>query len=483
MSEPSGLSCLRPSVSRFPPTKAAQKYASSALAALFLLGVSSCGSKEVPLLPEEIAGHCNYVNKFSSEPECRNYHGDWPADRIMEDCADWNGQADIGTPCSDDKILGQCIFEKDGLYIAARALGDNADRCGSTKRGCELFGGGVFDPAPICGGVEGGSDSGGLPTFQQPVRVCKDPIAGEAPGKSAGGQVCTWEMISGVTEEGRHFEDYASCDRVRTQRPYYPAGTLPNNTREDPRMKDPTYATEQAWVMSQVRSAACVCCHSTKAPKGQSNWYVDQPGNFINGFFDRGLAMGAGWLDTVGFGAYPPSENNGFTRSTPDNPGHGIFPTTDDARMRRFFENELAFRGKTRADFAGEKYVAGPLDEQRFFRPAACTRGEGVRADGLLMWKGGNARYVYVLEATAASPTVPPNLDLPQGTLWRIDVPVEGKPVASGTVKYGSLPAGLSQKFPASGGAPSALVSGKQYYLYALADILQPVTRCLFTAP
>ena len=50
--------------------------------------------------------------------------------------------------------------------------------------------------------------------------------------------------------------------------------------------------------------------------------------------------------------------------------------TQDDARMRRFFENELAARGKTRADFAGEKYVAGPLDEQRFFRPAACTRGK-----------------------------------------------------------------------------------------------------------
>ncbi len=454
------------------------------LAACLVIGFASCGSKEVPLLPEEISGHCNYVNKFSSEPECRNYHGDWPADKIMEDCADWNGTADIGTPCSAQSVLGQCILEKDGLYIAAQAIGDNPDKCAATKRGCELFGGGVFDAAPICGGVESsGSDGVGLPVFQQPVRVCKDPVAGEAAGQSAGGQVCTWEMISGVTEEGRHFEDYASCDRVRTQRPYYGAGTLPNNTREDPRLKDPTYATEQAWVMSQIKSAACVCCHSTKAPKGPSNWYVDQPGNFLNGFYDRGLAMGAGWLDTVGFGAYPPSENNGFSRATPDNPGHSIFPTQDDARMRRFFEKELAARGKTRADFAGEKYVAGPLDEQRFFRPAACTRGEGVRSDGLLVWKGGNARYVYVLAASAASPTVPPNLDLPQGTLWRIDVPTDGKPVQSGTVKYGSVPAGLSQKFPASGAAPAQLVSGQQYYLYALADILQPVTRCLFTAP
>jgi hypothetical protein len=41
---------------------------------------------------------------------------------------------------------------------------------------------------------------------------------------------------------------------------------------------------------------------------------------------------------------------------------------------------------------------------------------------------------------------------------------VEGKPVLSGTVKYGSVPAGLTQKFPATGATPSALQSGKQYY-------------------
>ncbi|HNN49554.1 MAG TPA: hypothetical protein PKO07_00920, partial [Pseudomonadota bacterium] len=104
------------------------------LAACLVIGLASCGSKEVPLLPEEISGHCNYVNKFSSEPECRNYHGDWPADKIMEDCADWNGTADIGTPCSAQSVLGQCILEKDGLYIAAQAIGDNPDKCASTKR-------------------------------------------------------------------------------------------------------------------------------------------------------------------------------------------------------------------------------------------------------------------------------------------------------------------------------------------------------------
>ncbi len=453
-------------------------------ATLAICALSSCSAKDVPLLPEEISGHCNYTNKFSGEPECRNYHGDWAADKILDDCADWNGTADIGTPCGEQSILGQCILEKDGLYIAVNNIGDNADNCGSTRRGCELFGGGVFSAAPICGGIEStGGGTGGLPTFLQPVRNCVAPKPGEPVGKSEGGKVCTWEMISGVTEEGRNFEDYASCDRVRTQRPYYKAGAAADNTRDDPRMKDPAYAKEQAWVQSQIRSAACVCCHNSQAPQGASNWYVDQPGNFINGFFPRGLAMGAGWIDTAGFGAYPPSENNGFSRSTPSNPTHTIFPTTDDARMRRFFEGELAARGKTRADFANEKYAAGPLDEQRFFRPTACTRGEGVRADGLVVWKGGNARYLYVLDASAASPTVPPNLDLPEGTLWRIDVPSDGKPVLSGTVKFGEIPTGLTQKFPPKDAAPGALQSGKQYYLYVLADLIQPVTRCLFTAP
>mgnify|MGYP003381591166 CR=1 FL=1 len=31
-------------------------------------------------------------------------------------------------------ILGQCILEKDGLYIAVNNIGDSADKCGSTKR-------------------------------------------------------------------------------------------------------------------------------------------------------------------------------------------------------------------------------------------------------------------------------------------------------------------------------------------------------------
>jgi hypothetical protein len=98
-------------------------------------------------------------------------------------------------------------------------------------------------------------------------------------------------------------------------------------------------------------------------------------------------------------------------------------------------------------------------------------------------WIGGKARYVYVMEATSSSPGVPPNLDVPMGSLWRIDVPwLDGTPIESGSVKYGVTPEGLTQRVPATG-APAALESGKSYYLYVLQDIAIPVTRCLFTAP
>jgi hypothetical protein len=75
-----------------------------------------------------------------------------------------------------------------------------------------------------------------------------------------------------------------------------------------------------------------------------------------------------------------------------------------------------------------------------------------------------------------------PNLDLPEGTAWRLDVPATAAPLPNGTVKYGVLPEGTSQRFPVAG-APAALVSGQQYFLYVSADQMLPITRCLITAP
>ncbi len=453
-----------------------------------LIWPSGCGGGfPIPPLPEKVVGHCIYKNAFSGMQECKEYLGGWTSTEATNDCKNNNSNIVIDKKCgiADNERYGDCIFiiDKDkDKYARVELPGKDGSRCAGMQRGCEFFGGGSFVPTAVCGGKTT-PPTGPLPIFQQPEYVCKAPKAGEPPGKGPNGQVCTWSAISGATEEGRNFEDYGNCDMIRTQRPYYPVP--PNSTAkdEDPRLKDPAYVKENEWVKAQIRSAACVCCHTTNAPQGPSNWYLESGPNWVNSFGPRGLAMGAGWIDTVGFGAYPPEQNNGFTRTTPDNPNHTAFPTTDDARMRRFFEAELAYRGKKREDFKDEKYGAGPLDTQRFYVPTDCTPDQRITADGKIYWIGGSARYIHVMEANASSPGVPPNLDIPQGTLWRIDVDwKQGKPLESGAVTYGVLPEGVAQRFPAEG-KPKPLESGKKYYLYVQKDIANPLTRCLTTIP
>lgn len=459
-----------------------------ALLALSVLTLSGCNGFQVPSLPETVVGKCIYTNKFSQLTECKDYVGNWTEAEATEDCKVQGATISLGEKCGiapADKY-GDCIFKVDEAkqqWARVELPGTESAKCGSMERGCELFGGGAFQPSPICGGLvtEGGPT--GLPTFQWPSYDCKDPKAGEPAGQGANGQVCTWSAISGATEEGRDFNEYGNCEMIRTQRPYYPVPPAPEATTDDPRVADPAYAEDVAWAKAQIQSTACVCCHSTKAPRGTSNWYLESGPNFLNSFFPRGLAMGAGWIDTVGFGAFPAEQNNGFGRATPENPNHTIFVTTDDARMKRIFERELAHRGLTRADFAGQTYGAGPLDSQRFYTPTACDAGQGVQADGTVTWIGGKARYLYVMSAEASSPGVPPNLDTPSGTLWRVDVPwATGTPFESGSLKYGQAPEGITQRVPATGSVP-ALESGKQYYLYVTQDVAIPITRCLFTAP
>jgi len=113
--------------------------------------------------------------------------------------------------------------------------------------------------------------------------------------------------------------------------------------------------------------------------------------------------------------------------------------------------------------------------------PEACGVGEGVDSYGNLVWNGGDARYLYVMSADADNPGLPPNLDLPVGTVWRADVLYDVAAFPSG-VAYGVLPAGALQRYPESG-APAALVSGQQYYLYVLRDVVLTLARCLFQAP
>ncbi len=414
---------------------------------------------------------CNYTNNFSMGPECRSYFGDWNDENATADCDSVTGTLSVGT-CETASLLGNCDVPADAGLVTWHLYGEES-ACGFAKLGCSFATDGVYRPSEVCDGNTTQPMTG---VFIPPVEICTEPIAGEPAGTSENGEVCTWQIISGATEEGRRFEDYASCDVVRTQRPAYAAPRPDDAEKADARLSDPVYKAELDWVKEQIQASACVCCHaSTLTPDGVSNFDIDQPGNFMNGFYDSGLALGANWINSEALGAFPAEENNGFDRIN-----SGI-PSTNPLRMRTFFQNELGFRGLAEADFVDAAPFGGPLYDQIYYEPTACTNGEGVNAGGILNWVGGAARYVYVLEAGSKSPTIPPNLDKPVGTLWRIDVDPADEGLASGTVTYGTA-TGATQKIPEAG-QPAALTSGTEYYIYAAADVGIPLTRCLFTAP
>jgi hypothetical protein len=440
-----------------------------------------CGDPDRIVLDGDLVGHCEYTSPFTNGPECRDYLGTWSLDEAEADCTKLKSTFKVDTSCPDSEVLGYCLTDVEGQQMRTHVLGTDPKKCGSSKTGCQFFGGGYWEADPICGGDDAEELVILENYFPQATLICSDPVEGEGPGQSQDDKVCTWEIISGATEEGRVFSDYASCDPVRIQRPYSPVPPFERYDTPDPRMDDPDYAADVSWVKSQLRSSACICCHDSTAPNGPSVFDLDSPGNMLNQFSDRGIAMGTGWISTVGFGAYPPEQNNGFTRADLDDPNDSIFPTTDMDRMISIFLREAAHRDIEASDFADEQYGAGPLDTIRSFEPSECSPEEGITADGVLQWLPGRARYVYVLEADTISPSVPPNLDTPDGTIWRIDLDPDAYPVGSETIRYGEIPLDMVQKFPADGSAPAALEKGKRYYLYVTADILFPITRCIMT--
>ncbi|MCB9664841.1 MAG: proteinase inhibitor [Alphaproteobacteria bacterium] len=429
--------------------------------------------------PEVVAGSCLYTNAFSRAEECKEYRGAaWTAETADADCQAPLAAAGPGTftadaPCSDDGLLGTCTLaggtdEEAVLHFP----GSDPDACSGLRLGCS-FAEGELALEPICDGAGGGGATGGV--FKPFEQTCAQPVDGEPAGAAADGEVCTWGAISACTEEGRRYDDYASCDDVRTQRPYVPSAKQAGTPANDPRLTDDAYLAELDWVTSQVESCACICCHSTaSAPGGAtSDWWLEAEPLWIDTLDDDGLGMLAGWVDSTAFGAFDPADNNGFDRSTTG------LPTTDVGRMLTFLEGELARRGLTRDDFTDTRPFGGPLYDQLVYTPSACAAGEGVAGDGTITWNGGAARYVYVMEPDAAAPGVPPNLDLPDGTLWRLDVAYDADPVASG-LAYGSTPEGTVQAWPETGAAP-ALQAGTAYYLYVLRDVYQPLARCTFT--
>ncbi|HEY1100267.1 MAG TPA: hypothetical protein VGF99_15120 [Myxococcota bacterium] len=442
--------------------------------------VSSCeGCRPSTDLPDEVFGHCTYVQRFSNREECREFRGTgWTTEDAQASCDEYD-VALVEGPCDDVANLGACITSDDPeLAIQLVIPGDDVEGCAGSERGCEVFGGGTWVPGNTCSGVDdSAADDVYDPDnyYRGGQQLCVDPVDGEPEGTSADGKVCTFNQISGCTEEGRHFEDYASCEDVRTQRPY---GAVPpwEEPRDDPRLDDPTYAAEVDWVVSQIEACACVCCHkSSVAPEGAAIFDTEYAGNFANSFTDYGLAFAARVFDSSYLGNFDASVNNGFSRDV-----SGL-PSTDQPRMKRFFEGELAHRGVDVSIYADLPPQPTIFFDQFSYEPQPCGAGEGVDADGTIRWVGGRARYLYVLEAGSDNPGVPPNLDKPEGTIWRVDTVPPAIPMKTGEVTYGELPEGTIQSVPSTTTAPAALVSGETYLLFALADIGVPMSRCLFT--
>lgn len=422
--------------------------------------------------------------------ECKQYTGaGWTPEAAAADCESGfpgaPGTFVAGEGCAFGQLLGTCSVvdvDGEGKDYELQSGGGDASKCASAKTGCEVFAKGQFTNGNTCGAQQGGyagesgsgsASSGGV--FVQPYRVCKPAKAGEPPGKT-NGEVCTWTLISGCTEEGRHFEDYASCADVLTQRPYWSAPPAGSTAPDDPRLSDAAYMGEVAWAKSQVEASACVCCHTKSlTPKGPSQWFIDGDGIWLDTVSDSGIAMLAGLADSTALGAFAAADNNGFDRTALG------MPTTDVERMKALLVGEWQRRGKTEADAAKIPPFGGPLVTQLSYEPQPCAKDEGIAADGTVTWFGGEARYVYVLDAASKSPGVPPNLDMPEGTLWFVQVPTKAKAIGDG-IAYGVVSGDLVQHVPEQG-APPALVSGQPYYLYVLRDIGVPITRCLFTAP
>ena len=233
---------------------------------------------------------------------------------------------------------------------------------------------------------------------------------------------------------------------------------------------------ELAWVTEQVESCACVCCHTSDAPEGAAIWGIDSGSIWSDQMSDTAIGMFAGYIDSSALGAYPPEDNNGFDRE------RTAMPSTDPERMVAFWQAEMDRRGLTADDMSDEPPVGANLLDQVTYELPDCEPGDGIDADGVITWsRDFDVRYLYVLEEGSDNPGLPPNFDMPEGILWRIDVPHDNAPMVSG-VTYGSAPAGVNQIVPAEG-APVELVPGQRYNLYALYDVALPIARCVFQVP
>ena len=290
-------------------------------------------------------------------------------------------------------------------------------------------------------------------------------------------QICIWEHPAGVVPDGSSYADVASCENVRTLGPswYIPPS---RKVETDPSLlADETYRTELEWVRQQVAASGCSCCHASQQSGYASFFDIDAPGIWTDTLTMTAVAMGAGLADEHKYLGYLPSDDNfGFDREIT------IFATTDIPRMKAFFMEEFERRGGTDADVKLASDTFRQINSSLFEEASTCGPGEGMDANGRLVWKGGEARQVYIQEVGSQNPGSPPNLDRPEGTIWALYAGTEELGFESGTVAPGVVPAGALQRTPFDGTEAPVFEDGKTYRLFVTPDLLLGnIANCEFT--
>jgi hypothetical protein len=301
------------------------------------------------------------------------------------------------------------------------------------------------------------------------------PFESCQPSKTSKGHVCVQNYIAGAVSGDNEFVDYGQCEVVREQRPYWFVQPQGGDDPEDPRLKDPAFKKEYDWVVSQIRSVGCSCCHTAKSGVKSTKWDLDARGVFADQLSAFGLAVFTGEnVDFHRLARFDPKDNYGFDQS------QTAVPTQDPQRFRAFFLKEAERRGITVDELrAQRRFPGGAFDVAKDQPTTPCEAGIGVRSDGTVHWGKDAVRYVYVMRQETENPLGPPSLHRPEGTIWSIRMISAAEPLTSG-IAYGERPLGAKQEFPALNAKPAALKSGETYKLLVAKDFLRLSTNCEF---
>ena len=427
-------------------------------------------------------------NPFSMCGECKDYVGaSWTMTTATTDCERTNGTLQPAVACEVPAALGRCMI-RGAMPDATRITfpGSDASQCAITQTGCTVFARGEFVPAGVCaaggnGGVTGDAGATDAATTTDASTSAAEGVSpahadvpratsGRCPRATALAVRCAPGTPSPPPPRSRRrYDDYASCEHVRTQRPYYPVPSAATPSTPDTCMQDATYVvvSSTGCVGRWSRARACAATPSAWRRRGASNWYVEALGNWTNGFDASGLALGAD-LDRL----HLLRRLSPRCRTKASRGRCRALPSTDPARMRDFFERELMHRGfyprglRAHRDPSADRSTAN-----RSYQPTACAEGRGVDADGTVRWGSAALRATCTcsMRASANPRRSTRTSTLPRGTRWRVDVAPTSSPVVSG-IKYGRVPNGATQRFPETG-APAPLQPGAMYYLYVLLDV------------